>query len=274
MKYVLLFAIVGSLESLLTVKAIDAVDPYKRKSNANKDLMAVGFGNVVSSILGGLPMIAEVARSSANVNNGGKTRWSNFYHGVFMLVFLVLDLQFSEIIPFSALAAMLIGVGIKLASPKEFGRMAKIGPEQLLVFCVTIVATLATDLLIGITVGVAVKLLSQWILGVPLINVFKASIIKEKSMLTVFGAAVFSNWLGLKKVLDVVPRNQTFTVDLSYCHVVDHTVMNNLLHIEKEFSDEGGVLSVVGLDDFISVSKSNHQLSTRTKSIRNIRNKS
>ncbi len=274
LKYVLLFAIVGSLESLLTVKAVDAVDPYKRKSNANKDLMAVGFGNVVSSILGGLPMIAEVARSSANVNNGGKTRWSNFYHGVFMLVFLVLDLQFSDIIPFSALAAMLIGVGIKLASPKEFGRMAKIGPEQLLVFCVTIVATLATDLLIGITVGVAIKLLSQWILGVPLINVFKASVIKEKSMLTVFGAAVFSNWLGLKKVLDVVPRNQTFTVDLSYCNVVDHTVMNNLLHIEKEFSDEGGVLSVVGLDDFISVSKSNHRLSTRTKSIRNIRNKS
>lgn len=271
-KYVLLFSVVGSLESLLTVKAIDAVDPYKRKSNANKDLMAVGFGNVVSAVLGGLPMIAEVARSSANVNNGAKTRWSNFYHGLFMLVFLFLDLQFSDIIPFAALAAMLIGVGIKLASPKEFGRMAKIGPEQLLVFCVTIVATLATDLLIGILVGVAVKLLSQWILGVPVINTFKASVIKEKSMLTVFGAAVFSNWLGLKKILDGVPRTQHYTVDLSYCNVVDHTVMNNLLHLEKEFAAEGGLLSVVGLDDFISVSKSNHRLSTRTKTIRNNQN--
>lgn len=125
-------------------------------------------------------MIAEVARSSANVNNGAKTRWSNFYHGLFMLVFLILDLQFSDLIPFSALAAMLIGVGIKLASPKEFGRMAKIGPEQLLVFCVTIVATLCTDLLIGIVVGVLVKLFSQWILGVPLHNVFQSQCHQEK----------------------------------------------------------------------------------------------
>lgn len=265
MKYVLLFAVVGSLESLLTVKAIDAIDPHKRKSNANKDLMAVGFGNVVSAVLGGLPMIAEVARSSANVNNGAKTRWSNFYHGLFMLVFLILDLQFSDLIPFSALAAMLIGVGIKLASPKEFGRMAKIGPEQLLVFCVTIVATLCTDLLIGIVVGVLVKLFSQWILGVPLHNVFRVSVIKEKSLLTVFGAAVFSNWLGLKKILDAVPRTHCYKVDLSYCNVVDHTVMNNLLHLEKEFADEGGSLSVIGLDDFVSVSQSNHRLSTRTK---------
>ena len=181
------------------------------------------------------------------------------------LVFLILDLQFSDLIPFSALAAMLIGVGIKLASPKEFGRMAKIGPEQLLVFCVTIVATLCTDLLIGIVVGVLVKLFSQWILGVPLHNVFRVSVIKEKSLLTVFGAAVFSNWLGLKKILDAVPRTHCYKVDLSYCNVVDHTVMNNLLHLEKEFADEGGSLSVIGLDDFVSVSQSNHRLSTRTK---------
>jgi hypothetical protein len=86
------------------------------------------------------------------------------------------------------------------------------------------------------------------------------------SVLTIKGpAAVFSNWLGLKKILDAVPRTHCYKVDLSYCNVVDHTVMNNLLHLEKEFADEGGSLSVIGLDDFVSVSQSNHRLSTRTK---------
>lgn len=264
-KYVFLFAIVGSLESLLTVKAIDSADPYKRKSNANRDLMAVGFGNVITSILGGLPMIAEVARSSANVNHGAKTRWSNFFHGIFILIFLMLNLRFSNLIPYSALAAMLIGVGVKLASPKEFGRMAKIGPEQLLVFCVTIVFTLLTDLLIGIAVGVIVKLIAQFVLGVPLINTFRANVLSEKKALTVFGAAVFSNWLGIKSKLNRIDRSQIFTLDLSHCNVVDHTVMDNLLHLSEEFSNAGGQLLVVGLSDFVSVSKSNHRLSTRTK---------
>lgn len=264
-KYVLMFALVGSLESLLTVKAVDMLDPYHRKSNANKDLMAVGIGNVIASLVGGLPMISEVARSSANVSNGAKTRWANFFHGVFIFLFLLMDLQFSDMIPFAALAAMLIGVGFKLASPKEFGRMAKIGPEQLIVFCVTIVVTLMTDLLVGIGVGILVKLVTQHILGVPLKATFQAFVKEDEQSLIVTGAAVFSNWLGIKKHIDSVSTSSEFTMDLSQCNVVDHTVMDNIIHLQNDFENAGGKLQVVGLDTLTPTSKSNHELSTRLR---------
>lgn len=264
-KYVLMFALVGSLESLLTVKAVDMLDPYHRKSNANKDLVAVGIGNVIASLVGGLPMISEVARSSANVSNGAKTRWANFFHGVFILVFLMLDLQFSDLIPFAALAAMLIGVGFKLASPREFGRMAKIGPEQLVVFCVTIVVTLMTDLLVGIGVGILVKLVTQHILGVPLKATFNAYVKEDTNTLTVTGAAVFSNWLGIKKHIDKVNTSTQYTMDLSQCNVVDHTVMDNIIHLQNDFENAGGKLNVIGLDTLTPTSKSNHELSTRLR---------
>jgi MFS superfamily sulfate permease-like transporter len=264
-KYVLMFALVGSIESLLTVKAIDMLDPDKRKSNANKDLMAVGFGNTISALVGGLPMISEVARSSANVANGAKTRWSNFYHGVFILIFLFLDLEFSDLIPFSALAAMLIGVGYKLASPKEFGRMAKIGPEQLVVFCVTIIVTLFTDLLIGMATGIGAKLITQYILGVPIKSTFKAHVELKSDQVKVFGAAVFSNWLGIKKHIEKLDKSKKITFDLSNCNVVDHTVLDNILHTQADFKNQGGEFIVLGLKEMDSVSSSNHELSTRKK---------
>lgn len=264
-KYVLMFALVGSLESLLTVKAVDMLDPYRRKSNANKDLVAVGIGNVIASLLGGLPMISEVARSSANVSNGAKTRWANFFHGVFILIFLMLDLQFSDLIPFAALAAMLIGVGFKLASPREFGRMAKIGPEQLIVFCTTIAVTIMTDLLVGIGVGIIVKLITQFILGVPLKSTFKAHVKETQGRIAVSGAAVFSNWLGIKKHVDAVKKTDHLLLDLSQCNVVDHTVMDNIIHLRNDFENGGGALEVVGLELLKPTSKSNHDLSTRMR---------
>ena len=264
-KYVIMFALVGSLESLLTVKAIDMLDPFKRKSNANKDLMAVGFGNTISALVGGLPMISEVARSSANVNNGAKTRFANFFHGVFILLFLIFDLQFSDLIPNAALAAMLIGVGFKLASPKEFGRMAKIGPEQLLVFSITVVVTLFTDLLVGIGVGILVKLITQAYLGVPPQSTFKSKVIESGNNLQILGAAVFSNWLGIQKIIAKHQNQEELILDFTKCNVIDHTVMDNLHHMHQDFENTNRHLKIVGLDEMQYTSVSKHELSSRKR---------
>lgn len=264
-KYVLMFALVGSLESLLTVKATDMLDPFRRKSNANKDLMAVGAGNTISAALGGLPMISEVARSSANINNGAKTRWANGFHGLFMLIFLMLDVRFNNLIPVPALAAMLIGVGYRLASPRSFGEMARVGTEQMVVFLITIAVTLLTDLLLGIAAGVIAKLITQLLLGAPVGAVFKAHIIVEGREVRVAGAAVFSNWLGLKRILNVMKPSEQVVVNLENCNLVDYTVIDNLHHMKRDFQLAGGDLKVIGLEELDYTGNHQHKQATRNK---------
>ena len=266
-RYVIMFALVGSLESLLTVKAIDMLDPFKRKSNVNKDLIAVGVGNLICSVLGGLPMISEVARSSANVANGAKTRWANFFHGFFILTFVLLASSFIELIPNTALAAMLITVGIKLAHPKEFVHMLKIGREQLLIFCVTIFFTLYEDLLVGIFAGMAVKMIIHMINGASFASFFKVnakvSFDEGKYLVEVDSSAVFTNYLGLKKKLDEIPGGLEVTIDLSNTRLVDHSVMENLHRYKHEYEAAGGKVEIVGLDSHKSLST--HELSAKKK---------
>lgn len=264
-KYILLFSLIGSIESLLTVKAIDMLDPLKRKSNANKDLIAVGIGNIICGLLGGLPMISEVARSSANVKNGAKSSWANFFHGLFMMLFLLLGIRFNDLIPTPALAALLIGIGYQLASPGQFGRMAKIGIEQLTVFLATVITTVASDLLLGIAAGIAVKLISQLILGTPVSSVFKAHTHKHGHCLKVAGAAVFSNWRGIKREIQKLDQTASATIDLSNCNVVDFTVIDNLHHLKIEFANAGGNLEILGLEELRTAGNSNHTEATRTK---------
>lgn len=264
-KYVIMFALVGSLEALLTVKAIDMQDPWKRRSNTNKDLMAVGFGNIIAGIFGGLPMISEVARSSANVANGGKTRWANFFHGMFILVFLVFAVSFSNLIPKSALAAMLIGVGWKLAHPREFGYMAKIGMDQIAIFCVTIVVTLFTDLLIGIGVGILLKFVIHLVNGAPFSSLFRLKVDVEDNTITVRGALLFSNWIAMKKRILSFEYTDDVILDVTDCKLIDHTVVESLYHIKDDFTVEGGSLEIIGIDEFRPVFGSRHQLAAVRK---------
>ncbi|GAB3892820.1 SulP family inorganic anion transporter [Larkinella knui] len=266
-KYLAMFTLIGSLESLLTGKAIDLLDPFKRKSNLSKDLTAVGIGNMVSAVLGGLPMISEVARSSANLTNGGKTRWSNFFHGLFLLFFVVVLTPFIKMVPVAALSAMLIAVGFRLANPKEFRHMYHIGKEQLVVFVVTIIATLATDLLIGIAVGIAVEFLIQVILGMPVKYMFSPVISVDTTgkshVMTVRGAAVFTNYLSIKKHLDRLPLGEEVVIDLEHALYVDHTVMENLHNYKRDYLSNGGQFTVVNIDEHKPLSE--HPLAARRK---------
>jgi len=266
-KYVIMFAIVGTLESLLTVKAIDLQDPYRRKSDSNKDLIAVGLGNTLAAILGGLPMISEVARSSANVANGAKTRWANFFHGVFILIFVLFASRYIEMIPNAALAAMLIYVGIRLTHPKEFIKTFKIGKEQLLVFIVTIIFTFSIDLLVGIGMGMLCKILINIFNGKPLKSIFKAptkvSFNDDSYYIEINEAAVFTNYLGIKSKLEAIPLGLKVDIDLGKTKLIDHTVMENILHFKHDYEEQGGKVNLVGLDNHKAVSE--HYAAARKK---------
>lgn len=266
-QYVILFALIGSLESLLTAKAVDILDPFKRKSNFNKDLIAVGTGNVLAGVLGGLPMISEVARSSANVSNGGKTRWANFFHGLSLLIFMLFLVPVLEMIPKAALAAMLIGVGIKLAHPKEFIHVFKIGKEQLAIFLTTIVFTLFVDLLVGIAAGMLLKVLIHLFNGAPLKSLFKAPISvsfnDDNYLIEIENAAIFTNYLGIKNKLDAIPPKMKITIDFNKTKLVDHSVMENLHAFEHDYTAQGGSIYFIGLHEHKAFS--NHSLAARKK---------
>jgi MFS superfamily sulfate permease-like transporter len=266
-KYVVMFALVGSLESLLTVKAIDLLDPFKRKSDPNKDLIAVGVGNTLAAVLGGLPMISEVARSSANVNNGAKTRWANFFHGFFILAFVLLASSLIELIPNTALAAMLITVGIRLAHPKEFIHTFQIGKEQLAIFLVTIFFTMYEDLLVGIAAGIVLKMIIHLINGTPLSSFFKAPTVVSfegnEYLVEIDKAAIFTNYLGIKRKLEEIPAGFNVTIDLKNTKLVDHSVMESLYHFKHEYEGNGGSVTIQGLEVHKPVSA--HQFAARKR---------
>jgi MFS superfamily sulfate permease-like transporter len=270
LEYIVMFALVGSLESLLTVKAVDGLDPYHRKSDANKDLVAVGLGNSLSGLMGGLPMIAEVVRSSANVNNGAQTRWSNFFHGSFLLLFVALIPNFLELIPLSALAALLLFTGFRLASPSLFALTAKIGWDQLLVFGTTVILTLVEDLLVGIFVGTALELLLQLIHGVRWNELFTLHVEKDFFEDTIHvhisGNLGFGNLVKLNRLVHDLPSGRPISVHLDKSVFIDHTSMEYLHHLKHSIERNQGQLTFDGLNQFKGISK--HELSSRKKAKR------
>lgn len=265
LKFILMFALVGSLESLLTVKAIDGMDPWHQKSDTNRDLLATGAGNTVVACIGGLPMISEVVRSSANVHAGARSRWSNAYHGLFLLIFVAFFPGLLRQIPLAALAALLVYTGFKLASPALFKAIFAKGREQLGVCVFTLCVTLFTDLLVGVLAGVILEFLLHLKAGIKPAHLFRNGFrMVRKGEVIVFrarAAAAFTNFPGFKAQLESIPSGLTIHIDFSQAKLVDHSFLEQLHRMAVSYRKEGGKVEITGLSHLQPTS--NHHLSRR-----------
>jgi len=270
-KYVISFALIGSLECLLSAKAVETFDPWKRKANLDRDLTAVGIGNTAAACIGGLPMISEIVRSKANVDNGARTRFANLYHGMFLLLFVALLPGLLNKIPLAALAAMLIFTGFRLAAPAEFMHVYHVGKEQLLIFLSTVVGVLAIDLLVGIAIGILVNILVHIANGAPLASLFRLhheeEPVQEGTLrLLVKHAAIFPTWLALRKKLhEHFGKYPNVDLDLSQTRLVDHTVMSRLQEMQTDLAAKNQTLTISGLDDHQPLS--HHKAAARKKKV-------
>ncbi|MBT8236105.1 MAG: SulP family inorganic anion transporter [Bacteroidia bacterium] len=263
---VAVFAItfIASIESLLSIKALDKLDPENRRSNVNKDLKALGLASIISGFLGGLNVVTVIARSSVNVNNGATDRSANFFHGLILLALVLLFQEQLRRIPLAALAAILVYTGYKLASPELFRRIAGIGKEQFAIFLITFFTTIFTNLITGISVGILVTFIIHIIInkniGLFIGNLFKPNILMFKEAdegnyyISVKYFSSFVNFYKLKNKLDAVPESETVVLDFSMVNFVDHTVMEGLQNYTDTFTKKGGSIEIIGLDKHDAVS--------------------
>jgi MFS superfamily sulfate permease-like transporter len=269
---VLSVTLVSSVESLLSIKAVDKLDPEKRRSNINKDMRALGIATIVSGFLGGMNVGTVISRSSVNVNNQATNRSSNFFHAVFLLLFVIVFQDQLGKIPFTSLAAILVYTGYKLAAPAIFVRMYQIGKEQLFIFLTTLIATLVTDLISGILIGVLATFVVHVVLNKAFWlfsrNLLKPNVLMYKESETqsyyvgVIHFCTFLNFYKLKVKLDMIPQTEKVVVDFSLCSFVDHTVQESLNNYEELFVRKGGVVEIIGLD--VHQADSSHPFAVRT----------
>jgi MFS superfamily sulfate permease-like transporter len=246
-KYTVLFAIIGSLEGILSAKAIDGIDPWGRKTNLDQDLLATGIANTLSAFIGGLPMISEIVRSKANIDNGARTRFANFYHGIFLLICVAFIPGAINQIPLAALAALLVVTGFRLASPQEFMSVYREGKDQFIIFVSTILGVLATDLLKGLAIGIGVRIVIHFIRGGSIFSL-NAKIIPERDQsVTIFlrGSIVFSSWIPLRQHLQrFFEGGKRVTLDITETRLVDRRVMFKVDEWKMKFKENGLELSV------------------------------
>jgi len=254
---VLAITLIASIESLLSIKAVDKLDPLKRRSNVNKDIRALGLATVISGFLGGLNVVTVIARSSVNVNNKGTNRSANFFHASFLVVFILLFATELRKIPLPALAAILVYTGYKLASPENIKKVFLIGSEQLIIFSITLLTTIVTSLISGIIVGILVTFIIHIIINKNILlfikNILKPNVLmfKEegKYYVSVQNFSSFLNYTKLKTKLDQIPESEEAIIDFSLCDFVDHSVMENMNNYSESFTRKGGHFEVIGLDD-------------------------
>jgi len=253
-------ALVASLETLLSIEAVDDLDPYQRVTPTNRELKAQGLGNIFSGLIGGLPVTSVIVRSSANVNAGAKTKMSTIYHGILLVVSFAFIPFLLNIIPKTALAAILIFTGYKLAKPALFKAFFKKGWDQFLPFIITIVAILATDLLKGVIIGIGVGLFFV------LRSNFRTSVFvvndNNKYLFRLRKDVSFLNKPIIKNKLEKVPADAYVFIDASRADFIDkdvvetiedfmlHATLKNIrVELKRNLSKKHGFSAALGVNN-------------------------
>ncbi len=221
-------AIVASLETLLNLDAVDKLDKYQRLSPPNRELLAQGAGNIVCGLLGGLPITSVVIRGSVNVNAGSRTKLSAIWHGVLLFFCILLIPVYLNMIPLACLAAILLMTGFKLASPKLFRQMWSVGRSQFLPFVLTLVAIVATDLLIGIVIGMVVSLLFilKSNLSQPIRQINEQHVSGTVRRIELANQVSFLNKASLEKALRSIPEGGDAILDARSTDYIDPDVLS------------------------------------------------
>ena len=283
--------IITSIESLAIAKAVDKIDPYKRKTDLNKDLTGIGLSTMVAGCIGGLPIIAVIIRSTVNIHNGAKTKWSNMYQGILLLLFIVVLSPIMTKVPLCAFAILLVYTGFKLASPKVFKQAYSQGTEQLIFFVGTMILTLYTNLLIGLLGGLLLALVTHMLLASVSVPQFFRMVYKSRNRLVelpdggydlkIRGIANFLGILRVDKLVSQIPSGANVNIDLSETKLVGMTYMDYLVEYLKIQRASGGKVFITGLDSHVSSSTYNRglkinligaidKLSQRQKRLRNL----
>ena len=231
----LTLAIVASLETLLCVEATDKLDPFKRVTPTNRELKAQGIGNILSGMIGGLPITQVIVRSSANIQSGGRTKASAFFHGILLLVSAVLIPHILNLIPLASLAAILFMVGYKLAKPSLFRSMYRLGWPLFAPFLITILAIIFTDLLIGITLGLgaAIMFILYQNLKTPYYFDPEKHHQGQKIKIELSENVSFLNRASILQTLNHLPENSRVEIDASKSRIIDHDVLELIYDFQE-----------------------------------------
>lgn len=224
-------ALVASLETLLSVEASDKIDPDKNVTPTNRELLAQGTGNIISGLIGGLPITQVIVRSSANVQSGGKSKLSTIIHGFLLLISVILIPKLLNNIPLSVLAAILLVVGYKLAKPSVFKKMYNLGWKQWVPFIVTVIGIVFTDLLFGIGLGLAVGIIVVLIKSYQnshFLHIEDKSNGKHKIKMTLAEEVTFINKGAILKELESLPKDSYLELDVTKTKFLDYDIIEIL----------------------------------------------
>lgn len=235
-------AAVASIETLLCIEAADKMDPLKRFTNTNRELFAQGTGNILSGLIGGIPMTSVIVRTSANVNSGGRTKIATIAHGLFLLIAVISIPTILNKIPLASLAAILLMIGYKLASPSVFKHMWQNGKYQFVPFIITVGAVVFTDLLKGVGIGLVFSIFYILRANLKLAYFFKKEDYHEGEVITMKLAqeVSFLNKAAIKQTLNHLPEKSTIVIDASETFYIDHDVVElirNFMNIGSKDKD-------------------------------------